>query len=237
MISSISPEIELIYEQLLWIERRRFRIVESVSAHFGKPLVSRVLEAASLSASPLQSEPDFLSLVDQRSPEEYLEYLAGEVECNEAATISRLRSHISVYREHVDEQILFGARTAGQEAGRSFLARSPASKPRIGPLTVPESVQAIFDLTYTGLPGEKNYFMILRAQAGATVHFSRSPHMASWQSAGGEPRFLHQVRCEWVRGILDIVSPAVELNVAQAIEQGGAYGLEHYFLRGLHAGP
>lgn len=237
MISSISPDIELVFSQLLWIERRRFRLVESVSAHFGRPLVRRVLQAANLAHSPLEGEPDFLDLLDERDPFEFLRYLARQVEQNEAAAISRLRSHVSVYREHVDEQILFGARTAGQEAGRAFLSRSPVAKPRPGPFTVPESVQAVFDLTYTGLPGEKNHFLLLRSQGGATVHFTHSPHLEAWQEAGAEPRFLHQVRCEWVRGILDIVSPGVDLSVAQSIEQGGAYGLEHYYLRGQHAGP
>lgn len=237
MNSTISPDIELVYAQLLWIERRRFRLVESVGAHFGKPLVTRVLQAGDLERSPLQGEPAFKALMDDRSPGTFLRYLATEVERNEAATITRLRSHVSVYREHVDEQVLFGSRTAGQEAGRDFLARSPVAKPRPGPLSVPEAVQAVFELNYTGLPGDKNHFPVLRSQGGATVHFARSPHLEAWNQAGAEPRFLHQVRCEWVRGILDIVSPGIELIVAQSIEQGEPFGLEHYFLRGHHAGP
>jgi hypothetical protein len=44
------------------------------------------------------------------------------------------------------------------------------------------------------------------------------------------------MRCEWVRGVLDIVSPETEFISAQAIEKGAAFGLEHFYLRGLHAG-
>lgn len=237
MKSSISPEIELVYAQLLWIERRRFRIVESVSAHFGQVLVERVLSAAGFAKSPLENEPDFAELLDESSPADYLSRLSEQVEQNEAATITRLRSHVSVYREHVDEQIIFGARTAGQEAGRSFLSVSSVVRPRPGILSVPEAVQAIFEMNYTGQPGEKNHFLMLRSQGGCSVHFARSPHLQAWNSVSAEPRFLHHVRCEWVRGVLDIVSPHIEFSVTQSIEQGGRYGLEHFYLRGQHAGP
>lgn len=237
MKSRISPDVEFVYSQLLWIERRRFRLVESVSSHFGQALVSRVLKTAGLSSSPLENEPELAALLDERDPESFLSALAFEVEKNEAATITLLRSHISVYREHVDEQILFGARTAGQEGARAFLSVSPVAKPRPGPLSVPEAVQVVFELNYTGLPGHKNHFPVLRSQGGCTVHFARSPHIEAWKAAAAELKFLYQVRCEWVQGILDIVSPGIAFSTSQAIEQGGPFGLEHFFLRGQHAGP
>ncbi len=233
MNSHISPDIEVVFEQLLWIERRRFRLVESVSAHFGRPLVERVLSG--LLSGPLANEPEFQALLDEREPLDFLRSLALAVEESEATTVTRLRTHVSVYREHVDEQILFGARTSGQEAGRAFLSRSQGAPTRSNPLPVPESVQAIFELNYTGLPGERNHFLILRSHGGSTVHFMRSPHLEAWK--GAESRFLYNLRCEWVRGILDIISPRIELFTAQAIEQGGAFGLEHFFFRGQHAGP
>lgn len=237
MKSRISTDIELVYAQLLWIERRRYRLVESVSAHFGQALVERVLNAAGLAGSPLEGEPEFSALLDEREPEIFLKHLSEQVEQNEAATITRLRSHVSVYREHVDEQIIFGARTAGQEAGRAFLSVSSVVRPRPGILSVPETVQAVFEMNYNGQPGEKNHFLMLRSQGGSSVHFVRSPHIEAWNVVSAEPKFLYQVRCEWVRGILDIVSPQVEFSVTQSIEQGGRYGLEHFYLRGQHAGP
>ena len=240
MKSRISPDIELVYEQLLWIERRRFRIVENVSAHFGRPLVDRILGSAEILASPLSGEPEFRKLIDEREPEVFLRELALAVEKNEAAVITRLRSHVSMYREHVDEQILFGGRTAGQEAGRFFLSRTPVAnvaKPRSSPLSVPESVQAIFEMNYTGLPGERNHFVMLRSQGSSTVHFVRSPHLEAWKAAGAEPRFLYDLRCEWTKGILDIVSPQIVHSTAKSIEKGSEFGLEHFFFRGQHAGP
>lgn len=237
MKSRISPEIELVYEQLLWIERRRFRILENVSAHFGRPLVERILSADELLASPLRGEPEFHTLLDERDPNDFLSSLATAVEKNEAAVITRLRSHVSIYREHVDEQIIFGSRTAGQEAGRHFLARSPVVKPRPHPLSVPEAVQAIFEMNFTGLPEERNHFVVLRSQGGSTVHFSHSPHLESWKSVGADSRFLYELRCEWVKGILDIISPQIVHATAAAIEKGSEFGLEHFYFREQHAGP
>ncbi len=229
--------MELVFEQLLWIERRRFRILENVSSHFGRSLVERILKTDDLMSSPLRGEPEFEDLMDERDPEIFLSDLALAVEKNEAATITRLRSHVSIYREHVDEQIIFGSRTAGQEAGRFFLSRSPVAKTRPSPLSVPESVQAVFELNYTGLPGEKNHFLMLRSHGGSTVHFVRSPHLEAWKSVAADPRFLYDLRCEWVRGILDIVSPQTIHRTAAAIEQGETYGLEHFYFRNQHAGP
>ena len=45
MKSGLSPDLERVYEQLLWVERRRFRIIESVRSHFGKTEVERALSA------------------------------------------------------------------------------------------------------------------------------------------------------------------------------------------------
>lgn len=230
----ISAEIERIYQQLLWIERRRERIISSVSAHFGRTSVDRIMKDLH---SPLAGEPDLVSLVDERGPAAFLAGLAVEVEAHEAKTITQLRKHLSVYPEHVDEQILFGARTAGQESGRAFLANAKPALAGRSHLEVPEAVQAVFDLTYNGLPWERNFFLSLRSLGGSSVHFSRSPHLTAWTQAGGDPKFLYAIKSEWIKGILDILSPFTEFSSSQAIEQGAGYGLAHFHLRGQHAGP
>jgi hypothetical protein len=229
-----SPEIERIYQQLLWIERRRARILASVCAHFGKSAVDKLTKDLS---SILAGEPDYSALVDETGPEAYLAKLAAEVEQLEAHTISILRKHVSVYPAHVDEQILFGARTAGQEAGRSFLASAKPALTGRSHLEVAEAVQAVFDLTYNGLPGEKNHFLCLRSLGGSTVHYARSPHLGSWKAAGGDPRFLYEVKSEWIKGILDILSPDTEFSSSRSIEQGADFGLAHFHQREHHAGP
>ncbi|HEY8279951.1 MAG TPA: hypothetical protein VIH99_10020, partial [Bdellovibrionota bacterium] len=63
MKSRIFPDIELVFAQLLWLERRRFRIVESVGMHFGRSLVEKVLGEKQLLNSPLSGEPSFHSLL------------------------------------------------------------------------------------------------------------------------------------------------------------------------------
>lgn len=229
-----SPEIERIYQQLLWIERRRARVLASVSAHFGKSIVEKLTKEI---ISPLAGEPDYSTLVDETGPERYLAKLANEVEQLEANTVSALRKHVSVYPAHVDEQILFGARTAGQEAGRTFLASAKPAITGRSHLEVPEAVQAVFDLTYNGLPWEKNHFLCLRALGGSTVHYTHSPHLSAWKSVGAEPRFLYELKSEWIKGILDILSPETEYSSSQAIEQGAEFGLAHFHQREHHAGP
>jgi hypothetical protein len=238
MDSPTTPELEKTYEQLLWILRRRFRVVESVRAHFGKANVERALGTQDAPPLSLDREAELSELLDERDPVRFLADLAFAVERYEAETVARLRAHVSVYRDHVDEQILFGARTAGQEAARTFLeAQAPLGRPRLETLSVPEAMQAVFDLGFAGLPGDRNHFLVLRSRGGSSAHFSRSPHLEAWLSAGADPRFLYDVRCEWVRGVLDIVSPRVNFHPSSAIEQGGAFGLEHFYLREAHAGP
>jgi hypothetical protein len=233
----ISPEIERIYQQLLWADRRRARIITSVAAHFGSTTVQRILSQEKLTNSKLVGEPDFHTLLDERAPPAYLAHLAHETEALEAATVSALRKHVSVYQQHVDEQILFGTRTAGQEAGRSFLARSKLATKGRTHLDVPEAIQAVFDLTYNGLPWEKDYFLCLRALGGSTVHYIRSPHLAAWRAAGGDPKFMFSLKSEWIRGMLDILSPETEFSTSHSIEQGERYGLAQFHLREQHAGP
>jgi hypothetical protein len=237
MIRKISPEIERVYSQLKWVHLRTFRIVESVKAHFGREQVNKIIEKSGIGPSPLKFEPDFFSLIDEQDADKFLADLAKSVEKYEAGIVTALRQHVSIYREHVDEQILFGSRTAGQEAGRLFLSHSkPAIRFR-SHLDIPEAVQAVFELTYSGLPGDKNYFLSLRPLGGCSVHFSRSPHAAPWAEAKAEPRFLYGIKSEWIGGILDILSPETIYSTTSSLEFGNSYGLAHFHLRGQHAGP
>jgi len=233
----ISPELERIYQQLLWTERRRARVISSVSAHFGAALVERILKTENVESSVLAGEPNFTNLIDERSPQDFLTYLASAEDQLEAATVAVLRKHVSVYQQHVDEQILFGARTAGQEAGRSFLASSKRSIKGRSHLEVPEAIQAVFELTFNGLPWDRDHFLCIRSFGGSTVHYTRSPHLTSWKAAGGDARFLYTLKSEWIRGMLDILSPQTEFSSSQSIEQGESFGLAHFHLREQHAGP
>jgi hypothetical protein len=237
MIRNVSPEIERVYSQLHWIHLRRFRVIESVSAHFGREQVQKILEKSGIASPKLENNPDFFSLLDERDPLAYLRDLGREIERHEAATVTALRRHVSIYQEHVDEQILFGSRTAGQEAGRIFLSRSKPAVRERSHLDVPEAVQAVFELTYSGMPGEKNHFLCLRSLGGCSVHQSHSPHLESWKMESGDPKFFHAMKSAWIVGILDILSPDTIYSATTAIELGDEYGLAHFHLRGHHAGP
>jgi hypothetical protein len=237
MIRKISPEIERVYSQLKWVHLRTFRIIESVKAHFGRDQVNKIMEKSGIGPSPLAQEPDFFTLLDEKDAPVFLAELAAAVENYEASVVTVLRRHVSIYREHVDEQILFGARTAGQEAGRLFLSHSKPAIRQRSHLDIPEAVQAVFELTYSGLPGDKNYFLSLRPLGGCSVHFSRSPHLAPWAKASAEPKFLYGIKSEWICGILDILSPETIYSTTASLEHGQQYGLAHFHLRGEHAGP
>lgn len=237
MSQIVTPELERIFSQLLWLNHRCTRIQESVSAHFGKALVDRVLKDQNLPDSPLANNPNIYQLLDEKDPQDFLQNLGFLMESYEAKVITALRKHASIYQQHVDEQILFGARTAGQESGRDFLARSkPAIKGR-SHLDIPESVQAVFELTYHGSLNEKHIFLSIRPLGSSSVHFSQSPHMDAWKIVKADPKFMYSVKCEWIRGILDILSPKIEFTPSLAIEKGDPYGLAHFHERGVHAGP
>jgi hypothetical protein len=231
----IDPEIEKAFGQLQWVERRRQRVIAAVGSHFGMATAQRVLKEAGVDIT--SSEDPFASLIDERDPPEFLAALADQVLTREARTIAALRKNVSTYPQHVDEQILFGTRTAGQEAARAFMARNHPAADNAEHLELAEAIQALLELSYFGLPGEKNYFLSLRAHGGSTVHFSRSPQLEAWRSAEGDSKFLHQLKEQWVRGILDILSPTVEYSSPQSLEEGHAFGLAQFHLRGVHAGP
>lgn len=237
MAKGISPEIARVYTQLCWIDSRTFRIQESVTAHFSKEKVQQALASTERFPQPVAGQPEFSTLLDERDPETLLRHLAIATEAREAAVVSALRQHVSIYRDHVDEQILFGARTAGQEAGRAFLSRAKSAGPARTSLELPEAVQAVFALTYTGLPGDRNYFLSLRSLGGCSVHFHRSAHLEAWQLAAADPKFMYAVKAEWVSGILDVLAPGVEFSTTGNLEGGDRYGLAHFYRRGLQAAP
>lgn len=237
MKCGLSPELENIFSQLIWIERRRFRIIEAVSAHFGKENIEKILAMDPATNSPLTEATSLSEMIDDRDPESLLQFLSTQMDTCEATTVKVLRQHVSVYQSHVDEQILFGARTAGQEAARSFLSKSKISHSTDEPISLSEAVQAIFALTYRVDESEKNYFLTLRPQAGATVHEQRSPHIDIWKSVGCDLKLMSAIRNEWIRGMLDILSPDIEYSESKQIEHGSPYGLAHFYKRGVHAGP
>lgn len=233
----ISPEIQRVFQQIRWLEKRRTKIIESVSSHFSKATVQQILEKENLVTFPLNLELELSQLIDERNIDDFLRDLANRVEVFSAQTIAAIRKHTSVYRDHVDEQIRFGSRYAGQDAGRYFLSSHTKYDKTVPHLEPIEVVQAVFELTYNGFPGDKNYFLCLRSFGGSTVHFQHSPHLKNWASVGTDPKFLHQIKVDWMKGILDILSPGMEFSFTQAIETGAKFGLAQFYSPEVHANP
>ena len=233
----ISPELERAYSRLLWMERRRARITDCVASHFGRPLISKLLEKHELTHSALQNFPILSQVINEDCPSEAIRALASDMEIKEAKTITLLQNHASSFKTHVEEQILFGARSSGQDAGRYFLSQSRDNAIFDSDFSIAQVVQAVFELSYEGHPHDSNFFIVARSIGSTNIHYERSAHLISWKAANADINFLVKVRAEWIRGIIDILSPKVQFCATKSIELGDAYGHEHYSIRGIHADP
>ena len=224
-----SHEVHLVFEQLRAIDRRRSRVIDSVAAHFGRKKVADLFTQNNLQLPLFSEDPKFVDIIDEREPQEFIRFLAKKTEAYEAKTIKLLREKISDYHPHVDEQILFGARTAGQDAARAFLTSSTAAEKR-SRLPLTEAVQSIFHITYNGLPSDRGFILSIRPQSGITVHYRYSAHSEAWNEAGIDVAFMGKLREEWISGLLDILSPNVFYHRAKAFELGDGYGFEEFAL-------
>lgn len=223
MVMKRDHRVEQILNQLFWIQRRRDRISDSVSSHFGREKVSLLLKGLSLKAPQLSPNFDYRLLQQGKSDEEFVRELALHVEYDEALVVKTLRERASPYPAHVDEQILFGARNAGQDAGRFILQRDIDRS-----FTLPEVFQAIESLSYLGLASDQNYFVTLRPLGHISVHHERCPHLKAWTEAGAEVLFQEKLQAAWTRGIIDILSPQTFFERKYSIPRGDAFGLDYY---------
>ena len=228
MLNKIDHQSLLVFEQLRWVLRRRERIIAAVKAHFGATNTYRVLERNALITPPIALAQSLEDLIDARPSKDFLRSLAFKTERFEAHTIHSLRTELSVYQSHVEEQILFGARTAGQDAAREFLNTSPAAAKTSPPLPLTEAVNALFQLSYLGFPEDKNFFFSKRPSSGISAHFIHSPHQNAWKEY--QPAFLHAVQLDWMRGILEILSTEIQLSAKSALELGHPIGLYEFQL-------
>jgi hypothetical protein len=230
MSNALSHEVYLVFEQLKAIDRRRSRVIDSVAAHFGRNKIADVLTRMQLLDPLFSANSNFFDSIDEREPEDFIRFLAKKTEAYEAETVKVLREQVSPYNQHVDEQILFGARTAGQDAARAFLTNSAAAARR-SRLPLSEAVQSIFHITYNGLPSDKGFILSIRPLSGITVHYRYSAHLEAWQSTGVDFSFMCELRREWISGLLDVFSPDVYYSRTQSCEQGDGYGFEEFSLR------
>lgn len=221
-----SHEIRQTFERLKWIDRRRQFILDSIASHFGREKI-RACISGKERKGVLSESTQFDDLQIDSTPEECVRDLAILVQSNEANVIRILREKISPYRDHVDEQILFGAKMAGQEAARQFSARSFSTQNN-QPMFLSEIVQIVQSLTYDGMEEDKNTFLSIRPKSDALVHFIRSPHINAWKQAGADLPFMAEVRSAWIQGILDVIAPRLIYKRIQSLEAGAEFGLEEF---------
>jgi len=206
---ALSPESKRAFDQICQIGLRRQRIIDSVTAHFGKVHVLSILAKKNLLnpvALPGQDLEAFLSEIPTQNT---LANLAFSQQLLEAQTIETLLSETTVYQSHVEEQILFGARIAGQEASRQ---RYPQAVVVGGNLTTQEAISAAITLTYCGMPSERGFFLVIRPFGSSTVHFVNTVHSSSWNQTGVDFTLMEKVKESWIKGILDILCPNLKFS-------------------------
>jgi len=223
-----SHEIRQTFDRLKWLDRRRQFILDSIASHFGKEKIRACLSGKERRAI-LSENAQFDDLQIDTTPEDCIRNLAFQVQSHEAAIITVLREKVSPYRDHVDEQILFGAKMAGQEAARQLFARSFSAQSN-RPVFLAEVIQIVQNLTYDGIDSDKNTFLSIRPKSDVLVHFIRSPHINAWKSAGADLPFMAQVRSSWIKGILEVVAPQLTYRQIYSLEKGASYGLEEFRL-------
>lgn len=217
-------QMQSIFSQLQWIEKRKHRILDGIGAHFGNNWKK------DLAALDFASGASLREALDEREPEAFVADLAYKVEKEEARTVQFLREKVSRYPEHVDEQILFASRSAGQDAGRHHLAQHEYNTPR----DLPVLLASLERLCFWGLPADRCYFSSLRPLADFSLHFRSCPHTKAWREGGGDPAFLGKVEQAWIQGLLDILSPDVTHIRRYSIPQGDEYGLDLFIPRRPH---
>jgi hypothetical protein len=221
--------IERILLQLSWIQRRQHRIIDSVMAHFGRAAVKSIVDSLKLRAQELPTTPDYSLLLDDAEPLEFVNKLAYSVEFDEALIIKELLLKASPYPNHVKEQILFGARNAGQDAGRFVLQKDLQRK-----FSLIELFQAVDSIYFQETPGEHNYFVSLRPMGSVSIHNERCRHIDAWNSAGADPIFMEQIQSLWIQGVVDILATNVHFQRTHSIPRGDEFGLWHFIPRDKH---
>lgn len=225
MMLHSSPMEQMVFDQLKWIERRRLRIFSAIAAHFDRAVAQNALSALDPPIENFNLEARLDEVIEADGPRPYLRRLAYRLEFNEARMIRALCKAFP--GDAVREQILLGARHAGQEAGRNYHASQ--TRPVTGDLA--ELYSALAKLTYSGLPSDKYFFASIRPFSDISIHYRKCVHQDAWAEADADLPFMCDVQCEWMDGILDILSSdIVHLRLA-SIAKGDSYGRDQFIPR------
>lgn len=221
-----SPAEQSVYEKLLWIECRRQRIVGAIRSHLSVPRTEQALARLGPLENYLET-PLLVSRIDESGPRSSLARLAFQIQKQEAATIEALRLEFQSEAEFFRTETLAGARLAGQEAARSYQART--SQNDLRDLTL--VFAALDNLTYFGLPWDRRWFSSVRPLADIAININSSAHLNAWVAAGADLDILCDIQNEWIDGVLDIIAPNIVHVCSAQIERGHAFGRHRFIPR------
>lgn len=232
MAFRMCPEHNLIYEQLRWVERRRIRMQDAVSAHFGREKAQAVMQNLEGKLRLYTAKP-LLEIINELEPDVFLRKLAFTIEKQEALLIKEFIAHLSPYPEHVRDQILFGSRCAGQEAARFYLSKNKdvAKNP---PLSLTTTMAIIRQLYFNGFETDRLFFTSVRPLNDVMIHYKACPHQRAWEAAEADLEFMTEVQKTWIDGLLDILANNIIHYYSHSIARGEPYSLEHFVYREKH---
>lgn len=218
---------QLVYDQLLWIERRRLRILNTVAAHLS---VTRTEKAIALLEPPIGPSPlgmNLEDLVDEHGAAACVRRLGYRLQLDEARMIQALLQEFRDQAVELVTQIRSGAKLAGQEAGRSYIARNGT----VSETNMPALYTAITQIAYFGDPSERPWFASVRPLSDVAIHIRACTQTAPWKEAGVDANLMSDLVCDWIDGALEIISPQIIHVYASAIPRGDSFGRHLFFER------
>lgn len=222
MILHSSPMEQMVFDQLKWIERRRIRILGAVTSHFDRARATAAIKALEPPLQNFDLDSQLDEIMDERGPRAFLRALAFQLEWNEARLVRALLEAFP--GGAVRDQILLGARHAGQEAGRHYMA----DHDRRTLTDMAELYAALARLTYSGLPSDKTFFPSIRPLSDVSIHYRACAHVEAWRAAEADLEFLCDMQREWMDGVLDILSPGIVHVRSASIAKGDEYGRDSF---------
>src|SRR3989338_4784988 len=120
MILHSSPMEQMVFDQLKWIERRRIRVFGAVASHFDRARANAAVKSLNPPLVSFELDSRLDEIMGAEGPRAFLLDLAFRLEAGEARFVTALVEAFP--GPAVKSQILLGARHAGQEAGRHYLA-------------------------------------------------------------------------------------------------------------------
>lgn len=223
-----SPKEQILFDQLKLIERRRFRMLESVANHFSNFDFSKYLGESAPELQNLIFKDRLDDQMDDSGPKTYLRRLTLLVNKNEALQVKALMSCPAIPQNNIRKLLLQGARIAGQDAARELSGFS-ARRSKGLPLSLSELFSILNRLVFFEFPDQRNVFASIRPLSDISVHFKTCLQAEAWETAAIDPKIMVEIESKWIKGILDIIRPDIQHERLKSIAYGDEYGRDKYY--------